>query len=79
VITKTLRKTGLASAGCMLADCVGTLVQELEKLEARELMRPSEVEKNQQIANLAAFHARHAAETPAAVRNLQRVPQQRGN
>jgi methylmalonyl-CoA mutase len=42
-------------------------------------MRSSEHEKHQQIANLAAFHARHAAEAPAALERLQQVAIQRGN
>ena len=50
-----------------------------EKIEERELMRSSEEEKRQQIDNLAAFHQRHAAETPEALERLQRVAEQRGN
>ncbi len=50
-----------------------------EKIEERELMRSSEEEKRQQIDNLAAFHARHAAETHEALATLQRVAEQRGN
>ncbi len=50
-----------------------------EKIEERELMRSSEDEKRQQIDNLAAFHARHSAETPEALAALQRVAEQRGN
>jgi len=50
-----------------------------ETIEERELMRSSEEEKRQQIDNLAAFHARHAAETPEALATLQRVAEQRGN
>ena len=50
-----------------------------ETIEERELMRSSEEEKRQQIDNLAAFHARHAAETPEALARLQRVAEQRGN
>jgi methylmalonyl-CoA mutase len=50
-----------------------------ETIAERELMRSSEHEKHQQIANLAAFHARHAAEAPAALERLQQVAIQRGN
>ena len=42
-----------------------------ETIEERELMRSSEDEKRQQIDNLAAFHGRHAAETPEALARLQ--------
>jgi hypothetical protein len=50
-----------------------------ETIEERELMRSSEEEKRQQIDNLAAFQARHGAETPEALAQLQRVAEQRGN
>jgi len=50
-----------------------------ETIEERELMRSSEEENCQQIDNLAAFQARHGAETPEALAQLQRVAEQRGN
>ncbi|MCP5321702.1 MAG: methylmalonyl-CoA mutase family protein [Pseudomonadales bacterium] len=50
-----------------------------EKIEGRALMRSSDEEKRQQIDNLAAFHARHAAEAPAALARLQEVAIRRGN
>jgi methylmalonyl-CoA mutase len=50
-----------------------------ETIEGRELMRSSEDEKQQQIDYLAAFHARHAAEAPAAIEALQAVAEARGN
>ncbi len=50
-----------------------------ETIEGRALMRSSDEEKRQQIDNLAAFHARHAAAAPAALARLQRVAEQRGN
>ena len=50
-----------------------------ETIEGRDLMRSSEDEKQQQIDYLAAFHARHAAESPAAIARLQAVAEERGN
>jgi len=50
-----------------------------ETIEERELMRSSDEEKRQQIEKLAAFHARHAAESPAALAALQQVADRRDN
>jgi methylmalonyl-CoA mutase len=45
----------------------------------RELMRSTEEEKHQQVANLRAFQERHAAAAPAALRRLQEVARAGGN
>jgi methylmalonyl-CoA mutase len=47
--------------------------------EERELMRSSEEEKSQQVANLRAFQARHAQARPAALKRLQDVARRGGN
>jgi methylmalonyl-CoA mutase len=47
--------------------------------EERELMRSSEGEKGQQVDNLRAFQARHAAARPAALKRLQEVARSGGN
>ncbi len=44
-----------------------------------ELIRSTEAEKQQQIDNLAAFHARNAAKSPAALAKLKDVARTRGN
>jgi isobutyryl-CoA mutase len=46
---------------------------------ARELIRSSEAEKQVCLANLRAFHARHASEAPAALARLRQVAQAGGN
>jgi methylmalonyl-CoA mutase len=46
---------------------------------ARELMRSDENEKRAQLDNLRAFQRRHAAEAPAALRQLQDVARRGGN
>ena len=43
------------------------------------LMRSAEDEKEQQLANLAAFHARHAAKAPDALERLKEVAARNGN
>jgi methylmalonyl-CoA mutase len=43
------------------------------EVQPRELMRSTEKEKRQQVANLKAFQARHAEAAPAALRRLQEV------
>ncbi|HJV21051.1 MAG TPA: methylmalonyl-CoA mutase family protein, partial [Holophagaceae bacterium] len=48
-------------------------------LGAPELIRSTEAEKQQQIDNLAAFHARNAAKAPAALARLKDVARDRGN
>jgi len=50
-----------------------------DTVEEVELMRSTEAEKQAQIANLAAFHRRHAAHSEAALRALQAVADQREN
>ncbi|MBW2269004.1 MAG: cobalamin-dependent protein [Deltaproteobacteria bacterium] len=45
----------------------------------RELIRSSDAEKTQQVENLTAFHARHAAAAPAALRRLQDEARRGGN
>ncbi|MBW2282528.1 MAG: methylmalonyl-CoA mutase family protein [Deltaproteobacteria bacterium] len=50
-----------------------------EAAAPRELVRSSEDEKRGQIANLRAFHARHAAAAPEALQRLQRVARDGGN
>jgi len=47
--------------------------------EPDKLMRSSDAEKHQQLANLRAFHARHAERTPAALARLQDVARSGGN
>jgi methylmalonyl-CoA mutase len=51
----------------------------LETADAIELSRASAEEKNQQIDRLAAFHARHAAQAPAAINRLKEVARAGGN
>ena len=50
-----------------------------ETIEGRELMRSSDEEKDEQIAQLAAFQARHAEASPGAIARLQQVAEDRGN
>jgi methylmalonyl-CoA mutase len=50
-----------------------------ETIEARELMRSSEEEKQAQITNLAHFQLLHGGECPQALAALQCVAEQRGN
>ena len=50
-----------------------------ETIEGRELMRSSDDEKDEQIAQLAAFQSRHADASPAAIARLQQVAEDRGN
>jgi methylmalonyl-CoA mutase len=50
-----------------------------ETIEGRELMRSSDDEKDEQIAQLAAFQARHADASPASIARLQQVAEDRGN
>ena len=45
-----------------------------ETIEERELMRSTEEEKREQIDDLAAFHARHAAERPRRLRDCSAWP-----
>jgi methylmalonyl-CoA mutase len=45
----------------------------------QDLMRSSEEEKQTQLANLAAFHARHAERAPVALARLQEVARSGGN
>jgi methylmalonyl-CoA mutase len=45
----------------------------------RELIRASPDERRQQLEQLRAFHARHAAEAPAALARLQAVARAGGN
>ena len=52
---------------------------EAEAGAPRELIRASDDEKQQCLANLRAFHARHAAKAPAALRRLQQVAIAGGN
>jgi methylmalonyl-CoA mutase len=49
------------------------------ELGAPELIRSTEAEKQQQIDNLAAFHARNAAKAPAALAKLKDVARSGGN
>jgi methylmalonyl-CoA mutase len=49
------------------------------ELGAPELIRSTEAEKQQQLRNLAAFHARNADRAPAALARLKEVAQARGN
>jgi methylmalonyl-CoA mutase len=46
---------------------------------APELIRSTEAEKQQQIDNLAAFHARNAPKAPAALDRLKEVARANGN
>jgi methylmalonyl-CoA mutase len=48
-------------------------------LAEQDLMRSSDDEKQVQLANLAAFHARHAERAPAALARLQEVARGGGN
>ncbi|HXZ86414.1 MAG TPA: methylmalonyl-CoA mutase family protein, partial [Myxococcota bacterium] len=50
-----------------------------EAAPARELIRSSEAEKQACLANLRAFHARHAGEAPAALARLREVASRGGN
>jgi methylmalonyl-CoA mutase len=50
-----------------------------QELGAPELIRSTEAEKQQQIANLAAFHARNADRAPAALARLKEVARTHGN
>jgi methylmalonyl-CoA mutase len=45
----------------------------------RDLMRSTDAEKAQQVENLAAFHARHAATAPGALQRLQDEARRGGN
>lgn len=61
---------------------VNTFVRDTEADGARpavELRRATLAEKNQRIADLRAFRARHAAESPAALERLKRVAASGGN
>jgi methylmalonyl-CoA mutase len=49
------------------------------ELGAPELIRSTEAEKQQQIANLASFHARNADKAPAALLRLKDVARANGN
>ena len=44
-----------------------------------ELIRSTEAEKQQQIVNLAAFHARNAGKSPTALNRLKEVSRANGN
>jgi methylmalonyl-CoA mutase len=59
---------------------VNTFVRDesVEPVEV-ELARATEAEKRSQLDRLAAFHARHASEAPAALRRLQQVATSGGN
>ncbi len=50
-----------------------------EAAGARDLMRSSDDEKDRQLGHLAAFHARHAQDAPAALARLQEVALAGGN
>ena len=50
-----------------------------EVLESLELARSTEEEKQSQLARLADFHARHAAEAPAMLARLQQAVIDNGN
>ena len=49
------------------------------ELGTPELIRSTEAEKQQQITNLAAFHARNADRAPAALLRLKEVARANGN
>ena len=50
-----------------------------EAAAPRELIRSSDAEKQACLANLRAFHARHAADAPEALRRLQEIARDGGN
>ena len=53
--------------------------QEFAETVEAELIRSTDEEKRQQIESLAAFHRRHADESPACLARLQDVARRRGN